>query len=174
MYTGTIFNWHDNSAFDVGTTVVDATNRPLFLVVNAFDKGPEKLMEVDATNFNALFGTMSYEKYGQGSIQAQNIINAGGRLLVKRVCANDATLAYSVLVAHIASKKISWSLEQVELDDDSEVTKFSDIKAVVKDQWFEIDPSSESTIPVFICISSFNISIFFITIIFSFTFFVRI
>jgi hypothetical protein len=151
MYTGTIFNWHDNSAFDVGTDVVDATNRPLFMVVNAFDKGPEKIMEVDATNFNTLFGTMSYEKYGQGSIQAQNIINAGGRLLVKRVCANDATLAYSVLVAHLASNEISWSLEEVALNSGS-VKKFSDIKAAAIDQWDKTssDDPAERTIPVFI------------------------
>ena len=73
MYTGTIFNWHDNSGFEVGTDVVDTTNRPLFMVVNSFDKGPEKLMEVDATTFNTLFGNMSYERHGQASIQAQKI-----------------------------------------------------------------------------------------------------
>ena len=119
MYTGTIFNWHDNSGFTVDTAVVDATNRPLFMVVNSFDKGPEKLMEVDATMFNSLFGTMSYDKHGQAAIQAQGIINAGGRLLVKRVCANDSGLANSVLVAKIENvegkytKLLSWAIESI-------------------------------------------------------------
>ena len=114
MYTGTVFNWHDNSGFETGAAAVDTTNRPLFMVVNSFDKGPEKLVEVDATNFNALFGTMSYAKHGQGSIQAQRIIDAGGRLLVKRVCAADSALANSVLVATIDGNELSWSIEPIE------------------------------------------------------------
>lgn len=114
MYTGTIFNWHDNSGFEVGTVPADITNRPLFMVVNGFDKGPEKLIEVDATNFNALFGQMSYGKYGQASIQAQRIIDAGGRLLVKRVCAADSGLANSVLVATITGNELSWEIKPIE------------------------------------------------------------
>jgi len=114
MYTGTIFNWHDNSGFEVGATPVDTTNRPLYMVVNGFDKGPEKLIEVDATNFNALFGSMSFEKYGQASIQAQRIIDAGGRLLVKRVCAADSGLANSVLVATIKDNKLSWEIKSID------------------------------------------------------------
>jgi hypothetical protein len=114
MYTGTVFNWHDNSGFEVNTEPVDIVNRPLFMVVNGFDKGPEKLIEVDANNFNALFGNMSYEKYGQGSIQAQRIIDAGGRLLVKRVCAADAGLANMVLVATIENGELSWEIKPIE------------------------------------------------------------
>lgn len=105
MYTGTIFNWHDNSAFEAERVVSDVTNRPLFMVVNSFDKGPEKLMEVDANTFNPLFGSMSFDKHGQGSIQAQNIINAGGRLFIKRVCAADAEIANSLLVAKVTGGK---------------------------------------------------------------------
>ncbi len=129
MYTGTIFNWHDNSGFEVGTDVVDSTNRPLFMVVNSFDKGPEKIMEVDATTFNSLYGTMSYERHGQGSIQAQKIIDAGGRLLVKRVCAKDSKLANSVLVATIEDGKLSWSVEKIDT-----AKKFSDVKKYAKSQ----------------------------------------
>lgn len=125
MYTGTIFNWIDNSGFEVTEPVVDATNRPLFMVVNGFDKGPEKLMEVDATNFTQLYGTMSYTKYGQASIQAQRIIDAGGRLLVKRVCAPDAKLAYSVLVANIdENNKLTWEIKKTS----STYKKYKDIK----------------------------------------------
>ena len=113
MYTGTVFNWHDNSGFEVTTEPADIINRPLFMVVNGFEKGPEKLIEVDATNFNALFGSMSYEKYGQGSIQAQRIVDAGGRLLVKRVCAANATLANMVLVAKIDGDKLTWEITPI-------------------------------------------------------------
>ena len=121
MYTGTIFNWHDNSGFEITPEVVDTTNRPLYMVVNSFDKGPEKLTEVDANNFSALYGTMSYDRHGQGAIQAQNIIDAGGRLLVKRVCANDSGLANSVLVAKIEDEVeegkgnlLSWEIKSID------------------------------------------------------------
>lgn len=164
MYTGTIFNWYDNSGFTVDQPVVDTTNRPLFMVVNAFDKGPEKLMEVDANNFNQLFGTMSYDKYGQGSIQAQRIIDAGGRLLVKRVCANDATLAYSVLVAHLtaSTRTIRWTIEKLNLNVNESIKKFSEIKekAITKFQTSDVNINNyldtgemsgdEITLPVFI------------------------
>lgn len=133
MYTGTIFNWHDNSGFNVETAVVDTTNRPLFMVVNSFDKGPEKLMEIDATMFNSLFGTMSYEKHGQAAIQAQGIINAGGRLLVKRVCANDSGLANSVLCATIADGKLSWEIKSIDTIGSGQTAhapkKYSEVKA---------------------------------------------
>lgn len=151
MYTGTIFNWHDNSAFEVDQPVVDTTNRPLFMTVGAFDKGPEKLMEVDATNFNSLFGTMSYEKYGQASIQAQNIIDAGGRLLVKRVCANDSKLAYSVLVAHLkndsenALADISWTIEKLTANT---ANTFSQIKKAAISEFYSV--SNEVKIPLFV------------------------
>ena len=106
MYTGTIFNWHDNSAFNVVPDVVDTNDRPLFMVVNSFDKGPEKLMEVDANTFYNLFGTPTFAKHGQGAIQARNIIDAGGRLLVKRVCASDSKIANSLLVANVKAAQI--------------------------------------------------------------------
>ena len=152
MYTGTIFNWYDNSGFDVATNVPDAVSRPLFMVVNSFDKGPEKLMEVDATNFNALFGKMSYDKHGQGSIQAQKIIDAGGRLLVKRVCANDSGLANLVLVAVLESDgSLSYTIKPVKevtvSSGSGTVTRapktFAEVKKAAKDMLVEGDDKTE-------------------------------
>jgi hypothetical protein len=142
MYTGTIFNWHDNSGFNVEAAAVDTTNRPLFMVVNSFDKGPEKLMEVDATMFNSLYGNMSYEKHGQASIQAQGIINAGGRLLVKRVCAADSELANSVLVATIEDGTVSWKIESITTDHPK---KYSDVRKAALNLY-----EANTTYPLFI------------------------
>lgn len=147
MYTGTIFNWHDNSGFEVGTDVVDTTNRPLFMVVNSFDKGPEKLMEVDANSFNTLFGNMSYERHGQASIQAQKIINAGGRLLVKRVCAKDSGLANSVLVATIKDSKLTWEIKSVP-ETESPKT-FSDVKKYALANYYG-DTENGKSYPLFV------------------------
>ena len=147
MYTGTIFNWHDNSGFEVGTDVVDTTNRPLFMVVNSFDKGPEKLMEVDATTFNTLFGTMSYERHGQASIQAQKIIDAGGRLLVKRVCANNSVLANSVLVATIKDAKLTWSIKSVPASESPKT--FNDVKKYALANYYG-DAEDGKSYPLFV------------------------
>mgnify|MGYP004457428687 FL=1 len=99
MYPTTIFNWYDQSEIQVDTPAVDATDRPLFMVVSSFDKGPEDFMTVTGDTFNELYGTMSFTRHGQNSIQAQRIIDAGGSLFVKRICASDATLANTVFVA---------------------------------------------------------------------------
>ena len=101
MYPATIMNWHDNSEIKNTQTTKSVDNKALFAVVSSFDKGPEDLMEIEGENFNELFGTMSFDKHGQNAIQAQRIIDAGGRLLVKRVCADDAKLSNLVLTANV-------------------------------------------------------------------------
>ena len=101
MYPATIVNWHDNSEIKNTQTTKSVDNKALFAVVSSFDKGPEDLMEVEGEEFNELFGTMSFDKHGQNAIQAQRIIDAGGRLLVKRVCADDAKLSNLVLTANV-------------------------------------------------------------------------
>lgn len=99
MYPGTIVHWHDESA--IGTTtpaVVD--NSPLFLTASSFDKGPEDLRVVRGQQFYDLYGTnIDFFKHGQPAIQAANIINAGGRLLVKRLVSYDAKLANKIFIA---------------------------------------------------------------------------
>jgi hypothetical protein len=107
MYPGTIVNWHDQSVI-TDTTVSTVDNSPLFLVGSSFDKGPEDLRVVSGTKFYDLYGTtMSFEKHGQPAIQAANIINGGGRLLIKRVVAADATLANTILVATIKTNIVA-------------------------------------------------------------------
>lgn len=101
MYPGTFFNWYDQSSINASADANVIDNSPLFMVVSSFDKGPENFLEISGPDFNSLFGTMSFEKHGQNAIQTQRIIDAGGRIFVKRVCADDATLGNVVFVAHI-------------------------------------------------------------------------
>nr|DAY68572.1 MAG TPA: tail sheath protein [Caudoviricetes sp.] len=107
MYPGTIFNWHDQSEINSSAEVASVDNKPLFMVVSSFDKGPEELMEVDGDDFANLFGTMYFSKHGQNAIQAQNIINAGGKLLVQRVCAEDSTISNVVFVATVKTSEVN-------------------------------------------------------------------
>lgn len=119
MYPGTIFNWFDESGIPETNEINEVRNNsPLFMVVGSFDKGPEDLREVYGETFNALYGDkMYFERHGQNAIQAQRIINAGGRLLIKRVCADDATIANLVLVATVTSDingcNIKWEAKSI-------------------------------------------------------------
>ena len=101
MYPGTIVNWHDESYIQV-PEVQSADNTPLFLTVSSFDMGPEDLRVVRGQEFYDLYGTdNTFKKHGQPAIQAANIINNGGALLVKRIVASDATLANLILTANV-------------------------------------------------------------------------
>lgn len=125
MYPGTIVNWHDQSFRNQETPIQDIDNKALFMVVSSFDKGPEKLMEVEGEEFNKLFGKMLFSKHGQNAIQAQRIIDAGGRLLVNRVCADDATIANLILTATVSSsesQKVDEEGNPIYLDQNGEET----------------------------------------------------
>ena len=101
MYPGTIFNWHDNSSIAVPTTSAVEDGTPLFMQVFSCDKGTEDLIEIAGDDFDAMYGTMDFERHGQSAIQAKNIIDHGGKLYAKRVVADDSTLAYKVLAVKI-------------------------------------------------------------------------
>lgn len=125
MYPGTNIDWFDQSQINQDTPIADIDNRPLFMVVSSFDKGPEDLMEVQGDDFNKLFGKMYFERHGQNAIQAQRIINAGGRLLLKRVCAPDATMANLIMVATVTGandQKVNDDGENLYLDADGNET----------------------------------------------------
>nr|DAX48370.1 MAG TPA: tail sheath protein [Caudoviricetes sp.] len=106
QYPGTIDNWIDQSGIKSQPTA-EKTPNPLLLTAAAFDRGPEKITRVVGQNFYKLFGYfIDFEKYGQAAIQAANIINNGGELMIKRVVAKDATLANIVIVAKVSTDRV--------------------------------------------------------------------
>lgn len=118
MYPATIYHWHDNSGIEITTSPQNST-APLFMQVFSSDKGPENFVEISGTAFEAMYGKMSFEKHGQSAIQAQKIIDAGGRLFAKRVVATDSTLANVVLTATVVSDTdgevtVTWKSQSIE------------------------------------------------------------
>lgn len=86
------------------TPVTENLVSPLQLMVSSFDKGPEDIREISGDDFYKLYGQdISYARHGQPAIQAANIINNGGRLCIKRIVADDATLANIILLAEVKS-----------------------------------------------------------------------
>lgn len=118
MYPGTEINkWYDETV-EITTTISTVDNAALFMTASSFDKGPEAITRVSGTNFYSLFGsTNRYTKHGQAAIQASRIIDAGGELLIKRIVANDATLANVVFLATLnTSTDATPDVEAVQTD----------------------------------------------------------
>lgn len=91
----------------VYTPVEEKVVAPLMLIVSSFDKGDERFMEISGDDFFRMFGeNISYEKHGQPAIQAANVIRNGGKLLIKRAVANDATLANAVVLATVKQTQV--------------------------------------------------------------------
>lgn len=100
---GTRFKWYDQS--QITPVIEDPTVKPLFIATAATDKGPEDLREVVGDEFYKDYGsTVDFNKYGHAILNAARIINAGGRLLFKRLVADDATLANIIVIMNITSK----------------------------------------------------------------------
>lgn len=112
MYPGTIFNWFDQSGISSENEVAITENAPLFLAAASFDKGPEDMRIVSGQQFYRLYGnTIDFEKHGQAALQIKNIIDNGGRVLIKRIVdsgdydkpttTESAKLANIVFVANV-------------------------------------------------------------------------
>ena len=121
MYPTTIFNWIDQSGLNLPQEVPELDTTACFMCVSSFDKGPEKLMEISGTEFESLFGTVEFSKHGQAGIQTKRIIDAGGRVLIKRVVADDAKLANLILCSNVTvtdgtpkTVKIKWTVARAE------------------------------------------------------------
>lgn len=145
MYPATIFNWHDNSGLQV-TTSQQNSDAPLFMQVFSADKGTEDFVEIEGSDFNAMYGTMSFDKHGQSAIQAQRIIDAGGRLFAKRVVATDSTLANVVITATVASDSdgevtVTWKSQSIE-----NCKTFDEVKEAA----LELLDETEGVYPVFV------------------------
>lgn len=144
MYPATIFNWHDLSeiAVDNPTQIDDS---PLFMQVFSADKGTEELIEIAGSDFANMYGTMNFAKHGQSAIQAQAIIDAGGRLFAKRVVAPDSTIANLVLVANVTAGDgavtVKWTAQSI-----SGCKNFAE----VKEQALQLLDADAGVFPLFI------------------------
>lgn len=100
MYAGMKVNWHE--VLRPKKVKVADESLPLFLAVFSADKGTESVTNLTLEDFNLMYGEdADFFKYGQPIIQAHKILEAGGRILGKRIVANDATLANLIITAEI-------------------------------------------------------------------------
>ena len=99
MYAGTRFDIIDKSHIPP-LPIAESTYKPLFYCTAPTQKGREDIQVYEGKNFFDNFGTdISFIKYGQPLLQTARIINAGGRVMFKRIVAKDAILANNTVVA---------------------------------------------------------------------------
>lgn len=101
MYPGTRIKWIDQTGIDSIQEIAEVDYTPLFCTAAAFAKGPEKWTLVSGQDFFNLYGTPSFDRFGQANIQAAECIKAGAELLVKRITASNATLANLSIYAKV-------------------------------------------------------------------------
>ena len=101
----TRFEIIDQTSYQASTTTT-VESIPLFLAAFAAPKGPEEMTVIDVNNCTKLLGdNPSFAKYGQALLQVYSIVNAGGKVLGKRVVASDATLANIGIFASITTEE---------------------------------------------------------------------
>ena len=98
---GTRFNIIDLSEIPQSESVVTPANAPLILSCGPTAKGTEKMIEISGEDYKKMYGGPDFKKFGQVSVQNQRMIDAGAKLLFKRVAASDATLANITTCADI-------------------------------------------------------------------------
>lgn len=105
--------WDDQSQINRTDALINEDNidRPIIMTVITADKGPEEWKhKVFGKDFYEYYGeTPSYTRHGQPLIQAANVIDAGGYLTVRRVCASNATLANMSYYAELSYTAIPYA-----------------------------------------------------------------
>ena len=135
----TTFKWVDESGQLTETPSLEL--RPLFLQPASFDRGPEDMRVVYGKDFYKLYGSnISYKKHGQPAIQAANIIDNGGEILVKRVVADDATLANLIVLARVSQDRalkidpVSGKQVYIDKETGQETYQATDLKGVANEK----------------------------------------
>ena len=104
MYAGTKVNWHEVLMAGPNKSSID-DSLPLFLCAFSADKGSEEITDLTYSEFKKMYGNnANFFKYGQPLLQAHQILAAGGRVLGKRIVAEDATLANLIITAEVTSQ----------------------------------------------------------------------
>lgn len=103
LYPQTKIEWIDKS--QIPPINFDTDNSPLFMTAFTSDKGTEDLNIVSGAEFFKQYGNnILFKKHGQPLLQAARAINAGAKLLVKRVVAPDAKLANLIVTVKVTEE----------------------------------------------------------------------
>jgi hypothetical protein len=94
----TTFSWTNNSQISTMTSVSE--DAPIILVASTSDKGTEDLKLVSGSAFFKEYVSdkkSMYTRHGQPLLQAAAVAEAGGKILFKRIVAEDSKLANAIV-----------------------------------------------------------------------------
>lgn len=149
MYAGTKVNWHEVLMPD-SVAAANDESLPLFLCAFSSEKGPESITDLVYSDFRSLYGnTPDFFKYGQPLVQAHMILAAGGRVLGKRIVADDATLANLVIVANVSdvSENVTKVTTETQSQTDPETGEVTTTEVEVEKQVY-LDANGNETFEV--------------------------
>lgn len=134
MYAGMTANWWELTRRN--TLSSGSESLPLFMCAFSSDKGTEDITSFTADSFYDMYGKAGdFFKYGQPLIQAHRIVNAGGRVLGKRIVARDAALANLIICAEVSQVDVQKTDENGNLlylnTDGSETTDVTGTPATI-------------------------------------------
>lgn len=98
---GTKVNIIDLSEYSENPEIITPDSAPVILTCGPSAKGTEKMVSIKGAEYRTMFGDPDFKKYGQASVQNQRMIDAGARLVHKRIVATDAELANTTIIADI-------------------------------------------------------------------------
>ena len=102
---GTQFNLIDQSAITRITNTQEVDDSPVILTAMASAKGTEDWFDIKS-QYTEMFGEPNFRAYGQASIQNRRMIDAGARLVGKRLVADDSALANIIIVAKLYKTEV--------------------------------------------------------------------
>lgn len=106
MRPGSFFEFEDQSEI-VSLEIKEVRKAPVYCAISTTDKGPEEWTLLSGKEWFNVYGkNISFAAHGQPLLQSAMSINAGARLLFKRLVAEDATLANIGIVAKIIMDKV--------------------------------------------------------------------
>lgn len=143
MYAGTKVNWHEVLMPDSGVSATDES-LPLFLCAFSADKGSEEITDFVYSDFQKMYGTNAdFFRYGQPLLQAHRILAAGGRVLGKRIVADNSTLANLIItgeISSVTSNKVDSQGRPLYIDENGkETTTVTDTPATISTATIKYD-----------------------------------
>ena len=107
---GSQFNYYDLSQITEIEDVEVSNDAPTVLACFGADKGTEEFFKLSGKDFVKMFGDPSYKNYGQVSVQTRRAIDNGAIVIGKRVVADDAKLAHTIIFAETYVTR-DWKLD---------------------------------------------------------------
>lgn len=106
MYPGTKFILRDDSVVQPIISTSAAVNKPMYMSMFTSDRGPEKFTILEGEQWATTYlsnNTPNFNRHGQPLLQAALDVNAGAKMMSKRIVADNSKLASKTLMMGLST-----------------------------------------------------------------------